>query len=295
MDILLTGATGYVGSHISSALTGAGHTVTAVVRSEESAAKVKSDRVTPVIGAITDETFLVEALRQADGAIHAATPGDQTAAEFDAAVVRAVARAFGDTGKPYAHIAGMWEFGSGTDIVEDQPFDPPALVAWRPAICQQALDIPGARVSIISSAGVYGDGGGLPNLIAGAPKDSEGRLTTIGSGRQHWGTIHAADLAEVFLRVIESSTASGRFIAASGDNPTVRAMAEAAARAAGAPGVVTESDEAARDRIGAYLADALLLDQQTRAERVRSVLGWTPQRPTVLEELEFGSYARTAQ
>ncbi|MEV4127281.1 hypothetical protein [Nocardia sp. NPDC049707] len=46
MDILLTGAIGYVGPPVPAALSGAGHTaVTAIVRSESSAAKVKSDTV----------------------------------------------------------------------------------------------------------------------------------------------------------------------------------------------------------------------------------------------------------
>ncbi|MFD6156926.1 NAD-dependent epimerase/dehydratase family protein [Nocardia sp. NPDC060256] len=291
MDILLTGATGYVGSHVLVALTKAGHSVTAVVRSAEAAAKVKSDKVTAVIGAVTDEAFLDDALRRADGAIHAATTGDATAAEFDANVVRAVGRAFADTGKPYVHTAGLWEWGSDPDVVEDKPFNPPALVAWRPAITEQALAIPGARVSVISSAVVYGDGGGLANLIVGAPRDSAGRLTTIGSGQQHWGTIHAADLADLFLRVIETPTASGRFIAASGDNPTVRELTEVAARTAGAPGVITETDDAARNRLGVYLADALLLDQQASAAKARSVLGWTPRGASLFEELERGSYA----
>ncbi|MFJ4653168.1 NAD-dependent epimerase/dehydratase family protein [Nocardia sp. NPDC088792] len=291
MEILLTGATGYVGSHILTALTTAGHTVTALVRSEESAAKVKSDKVNPIIGAVTDEAFVVEALRRADGAIHAATPGAGSAADFDTAMVRAVDQAYRDTGKPYVHTAGLWEYGSSPDIVEDQPFDSPPLVAWRPAVCVQALAIPGARVTVINSAAVYGDGGGLANLLVGAPRDSAGRLTTIGSGEQHWTGIHAVDLADVFRRVIESPTASGRFIAASGNNPTVWEATEAAAHAAGAPGVVSETDEAARARLGA-LADALLLDQQATASKARSVLGWAPHGPSLLEELEYGSYAK---
>ncbi|MFI5775529.1 NAD-dependent epimerase/dehydratase family protein [Nocardia sp. NPDC051570] len=290
MDIVLTGSTGYVGSHVLAALTGAGHTVTAVVRSEEAAAKVKSDKVNAVIGAVTDEPFLVELLRRADGAIHAATTGDQTAAAFDAAVVRAADRAYRDSGKLYVHTAGLWEWGSNPVVVEDDPFDPPALVAWRPAVTEEALAIPGARVSVICSAVVYGDGGGLANLVAGAARDSAGRLTTIGSGRQHWGTIHAADLAALYLRVLETPTAHGRFIAASGASPTVREMSEAAARAAGAPGVITETDDAVRDRLGPYLAEALLLDQQATAAKARTELGWAPSGPGLLEELEYGSY-----
>ncbi|MFB7719166.1 NAD-dependent epimerase/dehydratase family protein [Nocardia sp. NPDC056100] len=295
MDILLTGATGYIGSHVLTALTGAGHTVTAVVRSEQAAAKVKSDRVNAIVGAVDDEAFLVELLRRCEGAIHTASTGDAKAADFDAAVVAAVRSAFTGTGKPYAHIAGLWEWGSNSTVAEDEPFNPPAIVAWRPALTEQALAIEGARVSIVNSAMVYGDGGGsAAGLIAGAPRDSAGNLTTVGSGRQHWCTVHAADVAELFRLVIETPTARGRFIAASGVNPTVRELTEAAARAIGAPGVVSETDEATTARLGDYLAEALLLDQQATGAKAHSELGWTPHGPSLLEELEFGSYAPKA-
>ncbi|HEX2094516.1 MAG TPA: hypothetical protein VHG28_19080 [Longimicrobiaceae bacterium] len=38
-------------------------------------------------------------------------------------------------------------------------------------------------------------------------------------------------------------------------------------------------------------ADALALDQQFSGDRARSVLGWEPHRPPLLEELREGSYA----
>jgi nucleoside-diphosphate-sugar epimerase len=294
MEILLTGATGFVGSHILRTLTEAGHTVTALVRGEESASKAKAAGANALLGAITDEPFVVNALRRADGAIHAASPGDTTSGEVDAAMVRAVGQALAGSGKPYLHTAGLWEWGSGTDITEDQPANPPAIVGWRPAIEQQALATPGARVAIIAAAVVYGDGGGMPNLVAGSPRDATGRLSTIGTGRQHWATVYAKDLADLYLRLIESPGASGYFIAASGDNPTVRELTEAAARAAGAAGVVPETDEDARGRLGQYFADALLLDQQAFGARARSVLGWSPVGPSLLDELEHGSYARSA-
>ena len=293
MEILLTGATGFVGSHVLAALTDAGHAVTALVRTEESAAKVKAAGANALIGAITDEPAVVNALRRADGAIHTASPGDATSGEVDAAMVRAVDRAFTGSGKPYLHTAGLWDYGSSDDLTEDQPFNPPAIVAWRPAVTEQALATRGARVAIIASAEVYGDGGGLPNLVVGSPRDAAGRLVTIGTGRQHWPTVHARDLANLYLRVIESPDAAGRFIAASGQNPTVLEMTEAAARAAGAPGVTSETDDDTRGRLGQYLADALLLDQQAFGAKARAVVGWSPAGPSLLEELEHGSYARS--
>jgi hypothetical protein len=46
----------------------------------------------------------------------------------------------------------------------------------------------------------------------------------------------------------------------------------------------------ARKTLGAY-ADALVLDQQMSGNKAMSLLGWSPQAPSVLEELERSSDA----
>ena len=48
--------------------------------------------------------------------------------------------------------------------------------------------------------------------------------------------------------------------------------------------VVAEDEDATRARLGAGLANALLLDQQASGSRARARLGWRPSRPTVLDE-----------
>ena len=53
-------------------------------------------------------------LRDADAAIHTASPGDATSADLDSAVVDAVIDALGDTGKPYLQISGAWVYGANT-------------------------------------------------------------------------------------------------------------------------------------------------------------------------------------
>jgi nucleoside-diphosphate-sugar epimerase len=112
----------------------------------------------------------------------------------------------------------------------------------------------------------------------------------LGTGQQHWSTVHAADLADFFRRALESESARGRYIIGDGSNPTVAQLTEAAAVAAGAPGAVTGSDDEARSRLGDYFAEVLLLDQGTDAAKARSELGWHPSRPALADEFRHGSY-----
>ena len=140
-------------------------------------------------------------LSDADGAIHTASPGDETSADLDSAVVDAAIEAFDGTGKPYLHISGAWVYGANPAITEESPFDPPAMVAWKEPIERRVLDAAGMRGVVIVSGVAYGDGGGgIPGLLLGSPRDDDGNLIMLGTGRQHWSTVHVADLADFFRR-----------------------------------------------------------------------------------------------
>jgi nucleoside-diphosphate-sugar epimerase len=137
----------------------------------------------------------------------------------------------------------------------------------------------------------YGDGGGgIPGLLLGSPRDASGNLIMLGSGGQHWTTVHVRDLADAFRRVLEDDSASGHYVIANGVHSTVAELTEAAAAAVGAPGAVPGSDDEARGRLGDYFAEVLLLDQGTTAAKARSELGWEPIHPTLVDEFRDGSY-----
>jgi nucleoside-diphosphate-sugar epimerase len=293
MKIALTGATGFVGSHILTELQSRNHEVTALVRNDSEAASVAANGAIPAVVDLYDVAAVVKVFSNADGAAHTASPGDETSANLDSAVIDAAIEAFGTNGKPYAHISGLWVFGSNTSINEESPYNAPALVAWKQAIDQRILDASGMRGILIVSGTAYGDGGGgVPGVLLGSPRDAEGNLITLGNGEQHWATVHVADLAAVFRTVLESDTARGKYVIGNGLAPTVAELTEAAAVAVGAPGAVPGSEEEARTRLGDFFAEVLLLDQATTAAKARAELGWKPTRPGLTDELGTGSYHR---
>src|SRR5919197_732985 len=199
MKVALTGATGFVGSHVLTELQEHGHEVIALTR----------DQVD-----LYDRPTVVELLSGTDAAIHTASPGDETSAELDAAVADAAIEAFAGTGKPYLHISGIWIYGDNTSISEESPIKPPALVAWKEPIERRILDAAGMRGVVIVSSVAYGDGGGAhPGLLLGSPRDDAGNLIMIGTGRQRWSTVHVADLADFFRRALESDSTRGDYVA----------------------------------------------------------------------------------
>jgi nucleoside-diphosphate-sugar epimerase len=291
MKVALTGATGFIGSHVLTELLKHGHEVTALVRDDTQADTVAVRGATPVVVDLYDRPAVARLLGNADGAIHTASPGDATSANLDSAVADAVIDAFGGAGKPYLQISGLWIYGANTSITEASPVNAPALVSWKEPIERRVLGATNLRGVVIVSGVAYGDGGGaIPGLLLGSPRDDAGHLIMLGTGQQHWSTVHAADLADVFRRVLEDESAHGRYVIGNGLNLTVAELTEAAAVAAGAPGAVPGSDGEARARLGDYFAEVLLLDQGTDAARARAELGWHPTHPSLADEFRHGSY-----
>ena len=291
MRVALTGATGFVGSHVLSDLLEHGHQVAALVRDRSQADIVAARGATPSVVDLYDRPTLVSVLSDADGAIHTASPGDETSANLDSAVVDAASEAFTGTGKPYLHISGQWIYGANPAITEQSLRNAPALVSWKEPIERRVLDANDMRGVVIVSGVAYGDGGGgVPGLLLGSPRDEAGNLIMLGTGRQHWSTVHVADLADFFRRVLEDNSARGLFVVGDGANPTVAEITEAAAVAVGAPGAVPGSDDEARARLGEYFAEVLLLDQGADAANARSRFDWHPSHPGLVDELRSGSY-----
>ncbi|MDO9454493.1 NAD(P)H-binding protein [Nocardioides sp.] len=284
MDILLTGATGYVGNAVLKRLLAAGHEVTAVVRNEDKAAEVEAVGVTPVVGDLFDPAWLATQLETVQGAIHTAAGSDDQDPALNDSVIDAVVTAFGGTPKPFVHTGGVWTYGDNPDIADDDPQQPPAITSWRPA-GEERLLASDVRASVLRPGIVYGHGQGIPAMLAGGPRDESGALTLIGTGDQHWATIHVDELADLYLVVLEKAPGGQAYAGANGTNPTVRELGEAVVGPDGA--VVDGSTDEAGERFGPAFAEALLLDQQSAGTAARA-LGWEPSAPSLVDLLRAG-------
>jgi nucleoside-diphosphate-sugar epimerase len=282
MNVLLTGATGYIGSSVLSALVSAGHNVTALVR--DTAKGDKSGGATLVAGSIDDRDLVRRLAAGADAVIATASPGDATSTTVETAFADAVLEGL-RPGGAFVRTGGVWVHGSGSAITEDTPRAAPALVAWREALDTRVLAADGIRSVLIEPGIVYGYGAGIiGQVVAGARQGK-----SVGPGTQHWSTVHVDDLAELYLAVLTQDV-EGVFLGVNGHNPTTRELGEAVSRRLGLGGRVTPEEPAALiDRLGGF-GEALLLDQQASGEKARHVLGWKPARPTVLEEIASGGY-----
>ncbi len=85
MKIALTGAAGFIASHILTDLHEHGHEVTALIRDEVQADAIAARGATAVVVDLYDRPAVVSQQRRVDGAVHTASPGDETSANLDSA------------------------------------------------------------------------------------------------------------------------------------------------------------------------------------------------------------------
>ncbi|MDQ1546651.1 MAG: hypothetical protein QOH69_1555, partial [Actinomycetota bacterium] len=186
MKVLLTGATGYIGSAVLDHLISAGHEVTAPVRTAEAAVKVDASGGHGVVGDLADTAWLARQLSDVDSAIHLAAldpAGDDS-------LIGAVESAFGGTDKRFVYTGGVWVWGSGADITENDPFDAGDIIAWR---IERFARVTGGnfRGLVVSPGVTYGRGAGMTALIFGDQmKNDDGALRLVGDGSQHWATVY---------------------------------------------------------------------------------------------------------
>src|SRR4051794_29151589 len=291
MKVFLTGATGYIGSAVTERLRAAGHEVSALARSDASAGKLAATGIRGVRGDFTDPRSIIAAAGEADGVISLATTYDPN---IDGPAIDAILDALAGSTKPFIYTSGIWSHGDtgGKVVDEASPPRPAPLVSWRQAVEDRVLQAAsrGIRSIVIRPAIVYGRGGGIPAGFAeSAQKDGAARY--VGTGENRWPFVHVDDLADLYLLALEKASPGTLLLGVSGPAHSVRDVAAAASRGAGAEGRIRAWPlEEARKKLGPY-ADALVLDQQASGKRAQQLLGWRPHRPDVLEDLERGSYA----
>jgi nucleoside-diphosphate-sugar epimerase len=285
MRIFLTGATGYIGAAVLDALVRAGHSVTALVRDNQKAARVTARGGHAVIGNLAEPESFRTAAEAQDGYVHTAYDTTGGGPAIDKAALETIIKAAkrprtagsnGPAKRFVIYTSGVWVLGSVPEPADEQsPIDPVALVAWRPEHEQFVLNAagPGLRTMVVRPGIVYGGGHGIVgDLLKSA---SNGLVRVIGDGNNHWPLIYDRDLADLYARLAADEDASGVYHANDEGDERVNDIVSAIAPYLPVrPDVRHVPIEEARSKMGSY-ADALALDQVVRSPRARA-LGWTP-------------------
>jgi nucleoside-diphosphate-sugar epimerase len=296
MHVFVTGGSGLTGPAIVAELIGAGHTVTGLARSDEAAARLRGLGADTLVGALEDLDTLQSGAKAADGVIHMAFGGSfadpEDLVRRDRTAIETIGQALAGTGKPFVSTCGTLVMPGGRVTAEDDAPDP-GSIAWFRIPGEQAcltLADQGVRSSVVRLAPTVhgpGDYGFIPMLIAAARK--HGASAYIGDGANRWPAIHRLDAATLFRLALEKAPA-GQPLHGAAENVTLRSIAEQVARILGLPAVSLTPEQAAEHFADPFMARVFAADAPVSSETSRTLLGWTPTHPTLLEDIETGDY-----
>jgi nucleoside-diphosphate-sugar epimerase len=215
MRALVTGATGFVGSHLVEALQNSSIEVTALARSASKAADLAQSEVRVVRGDLHDIAGLERAVRDQDVVYHVA---GVVAARDEADFLRSnrdgtrnVLTAAEREGKPrfvlVSSLAAAGPAPRGAPLSGTEPPRPVTAYGRSKLAAEQVVRSSSLPWSIVRPAIVYG------------PRDREvlkvfrlarlGLAPVFGDGSQELSAVHAADLAQALLAVTKVQTTIG--------------------------------------------------------------------------------------
>lgn len=131
-----------------------------------------------------------------------------------------------------------------------------------------------------------GDNGFIPTAIGFAREKRAAAY--VGDGANRWPAVHRDDAARLFRLALESAPAGSVLHAVGEEGVPIRAVAERFAAGLHVPAVSVTAAEAG-DYVG-WLGRFWATDGPASAELTRSLVGWEPNGPGLLDDLEAGHY-----
>ena len=300
MKIFMTGASGYIGGSVADSLIRAGHVLGGLARSDAAAAKLREHGIEPVRGDLSSHGIVRDAARAADAVVNCANAEDPF-------VVAAILEGLQGSAKAFLHTSGSSVIGdkaagrfSPTVYREDTPCAPLPEKIQRFAVQSKVLAAAkqDVRSVVLCPCLIYGEGRGanpdsiqVPNLIRQAVKSGVPRY--IGAGENVWSTVHIEDVADAYLRALDSAPAGSFFYIESGE-ASLKSIVESIARLLGGrtPAQSWSIDAAIAEWGPQSAWFSLGGNSRVNADKARRELGWQSRGTGLFEEIERGWYRR---
>jgi nucleoside-diphosphate-sugar epimerase len=277
LKVLVIGASGLIGAHVTRALGMAGHQVLGLCRSDVAAQKVARLEAEVVIGDLARPKEWATKVHDVEAVVHVAAAWGPDMGAVDRAMIEAlVDEARCGQAKPrFLYTGGVWLYGAGQTRHEGAPFAPIAPFAWMVENAEylrtsEAFDLAVVHPGLVYTSDMQGSFAGF----AAAGKAGQ-KPEILESEAIRWPLIHVQDLAEIYADLVTRHGVNGDFNAVTEAGIPVGQICDAVTRAMGhqrKPEVISRAAA-----LAAYGDMALgpMLDQVVRGARLAE-LGLVP-------------------
>lgn len=310
MHVFVTGGTGHSGPYIISDLIAADHEVTALARSDESAAELSALGAKVRRGSLQDIEGLKAAAAESDGVIHVAhrqdllpSGGIDAVAAAEVEIMLAYGEALAGTEKPLVVSGSIgspsWE-GLGRPVMEDDMALPggeayKGTLRVRNVVETAVIGLAekGVRSSVVRIPPVMHsatDNAGFLPLLIGLAKEKGVMGYPGGGGSNLWSAVHARDVASLFRLALEKGPAGKAWHAVGDKGIPFREIAEAIGSRLKLPAMPIPADVLMLPGYFGFLANLVTLDVPASNLISRQALGWEPSQPGLIADLDNGHY-----
>ena len=298
MRVLVTGATGFIGSAIVRELLTAGHEVLGLARSDAGAKSLIAAGAQVHRGDLEDLESLRIGAAMSDGVIHTAFIHDfskfEASCEIERRAIEALGSALADSDRPFVITSGTALLTPGHLAIEDivPTFDSHSFPRVASEVAAASMAARGVRVSVVRlPPSVHGDGdhGFVPRLIGIAREKSVSAY--VGDGLNRWPAVHRLDAAHLYRLVLEKGSAGARYHGVADEGVPVREIADVIGQRLNVP-VVGKSREEAADHFG-FLGFFVGVDCPASSAQTQERLGWRATQPGLIPDLDRPRYFET--
>ena len=295
MRVFLTGATGFIGTHLIPELLAAGHEVIGLTRSDAGERQLAKAGVAIHHGTLEDPDSLRRGAAQADAVIHAAFDHDFTNflanCEKDRRAIAALGEALAGSDRPLLITSGvgMGDPGDGQPATEQvlnlhHPNPRVGSEAQAQALVEAGIDVRVIRLPQVHDTVRQGL---ITPFIAIARE--QGVAAYLGEGTNRWAAAHVVDVARLYRLALERGHKGARYHAVAEDGVPARAIVDVVAAGLGVP-TVSLTAEQAPAHFG-WFAMFAGMDVVASSAWTRAELGWNPVGPGLIEDLRAMDYA----